>query len=560
MRKIWKIREQDAEKRRAFSARLGVSEITAQILLNRGIEDPDSADAFLSCHISSSHDPSLLQDIEKAVRRIKKAVAHGEKMLVYGDYDVDGITGVTLLYSTLSSLGAHVEYHIPNRLQEGYGLNLAAINAAHRRKVSLIITVDCGISSFKEIEYAASQKIDVIVTDHHEISGNGLPRAYSIINPLRHDCRYPFKHLAGVGLAYKLAYLLLAGTHILPEDFLDLVALGTVADIVPQVGENRLFTKHGLLRLNRTRRAGLKALIEVSGLNGKDISSGHIGFILGPRINAMGRIGSPELALRLLLTDDDAEAEDLANVLNTENRNRQKIEAQILDDALAKVEREINFKHHRVIVLDSPRWHSGVIGIVASRLVERFYRPTILISTEGKAGKGSGRSIRSFHLFEALARCSRYLLGFGGHEAACGITIEKEKIEDFKDAINAVASEKLKEEDLFPTLEIDMDVPLGALGEEVIEEIERLAPFGPDNPRPVLSSKGLLVKDIRHMMRKNGFKMLVTDGTFTCEAITFGKGNFSPPNPGSRVDLAYCPSMNTWNGISTVQLELKDMQ
>jgi single-stranded-DNA-specific exonuclease len=560
MRKIWKVREQDVEKRKRLSECLRISEITSQILLNRGIGDPDAARAFLACRMSSSHHPNLLKDIEKAVRRIKKAVSRGERILVYGDYDVDGITGVTLLYSTLRSLGGNAEYYIPNRLEEGYGLNLAAMNAAHKRKVSLIVTVDCGITSFREIEYANRLKIDVIVTDHHELSDGGLPNAYSVINPLRHDCRYPFKHLSGVGLAYKLASLLLEGTNHVPEDFLDLVALGTVADIVPQVDENRILTKHGLFRLNRTRRPGLRALIEVAGLNGRDISIGHIGFILGPRINAMGRIGSPEIALRLLLTDDDGEARDLAKILDTENRKRQRIEAQILNEAIAKVEREVNFKHHRVIVLESANWHPGVIGIVASRIAERFYRPTILISTAGKVGKGSGRSIQNFHLFEALLKCREHLLGFGGHECACGVTIEKGKIAQFRDAINELASHDMKEEDLLPKLDIDMEVPLGALKEDVLDELENLSPFGPENPRPVLSSSGLVVKDIPRLIGKSGFKLLVTDGKSTCEAVSFGRQEFQLPQIGSTVDLAYIPAVNTWQGIPSLQLELKDIK
>ncbi len=344
------------------------------------------------------------------------------------------------------------------------------------------------------------------------------------------------------------------------EDFLDLVSLGTVADIAPLLGENRILTKHGLGELNRRSRTGLKALMEVSGLNGKDITSGHIGFVLGPRINAMGRLGSPEIALKLLLTDDDVEAASLAKILNTENRSRQRIEAKILNEAVAKVEREVNFKEHKVIVLDSAEWHPGVIGIVASRIAERYYRPAILISTHGKAGKGSGRSIANFHLFDALLKCRSHLLGFGGHEGACGITIEKDKIQGFRDAINKVASDTMKENDMIPKLDIDMDVPLGALKEKVIDELESLAPFGPANPRPVLASSGIIVKDIPRMIGKNGFKLHVTDNKITCEAVSFGRPDIDLPEKGSKVDLAYIPSMNTWQGISSLQLELKDIR
>lgn len=560
MRKIWKIREPDVEKRRLLSDELNISEITSQLLLNRGVLDADSAKTFLACHISSSHDPALLKDIAKAVQRIKKAVSGGEKILVYGDYDVDGITGVAILYSAIRNLGGNVDHYIPNRVEEGYGLNLAAIQSAHKKNVSLIVTVDCGITSFKEIDYASSLGIDTIVTDHHEISHEGLPRAYSIINPLRDGCEYPFKRLSGVGLAYKLLHLLLEGTDIQHEDFLDLVALGTVADIVPQVNENRVLTKYGLSCLTRTTRVGLKALIEASGLNGRQISSGHVGFVLGPRINAMGRIGSADIALRLLLTDDTDEAAKIANVLNTENRNRQKIEGRILNEAIAKVEREINFKNHRVIVLDDTSWHPGVIGIVASRIAEKFYRPTFLIATGGKVGKGSGRSIAGFHLFDALLKCRGHLLGFGGHEGACGITVEKDMIGGFRDAINAAAETALKEEDMFPKLAIDMEVPLNAIDEKAIGEMESLAPFGPDNPRPVLVSCGLVVKDIPRLIGKGGFKLFVTDNKIVCEAVSFGRNSLDIPDIGSRIDIAYTPSINTWQGIDSLQLEIKDIR
>ncbi|MBI4974569.1 MAG: hypothetical protein HZC19_01980 [Candidatus Omnitrophica bacterium] len=399
------------------------------------------------------------------------------------------------------------------------------------------------------------------MTDHHEILEGRIPKqAYAIINPLQDSCRYPFKHLAGVGLAYKLAKALYEDTHFFAEDFLDLVSLGTVADIAPLTGENRILTKHGLDELNKRTRLGLNALMEVSGLSGKEISSGHIGYILGPRINAMGRVGSPQKAVELLLTEDEAASIRLAKLLDTENRNRQKIESRILDDALSKVEREVNFKHHRVIVLASEDWHPGVIGIVASRLVERYYRPTILISLDGKFGKGSGRSIEKFHLFEYLLRCKDLLIGFGGHESACGITIEKARIDEFKDLINLEASKEMREDVLKPKLDVDMDMPLNMLNESVINELASLGPFGEENPRPILASRNLIVKDGPRQIGKSGFKMWVTDNRVTCEAISFGRNNLEIPKLGSDVDLAYTPSLNKWQGLESIQLELHDIR
>ena len=560
MRKTWRIKDPNLEIQKSFYSELKISKITAQLLSNRGISDAKEAGEFLACSLSSCHDPFLFKDMEKAVARIKKAIHGKEKILIYGDYDVDGMTSVALLYTALKNLGAVAQTYIPNRLEEGYGLNINAIKKAERKGVSLIITVDCGISSFKEIDFAGAFKIDVIVTDHHEIVESRLPAAYAIINPLQEDCAYPFKHLAGVGLAYKLAKALYEGTSFFAEDFLDLVSLGTIADIVPLKGENRILAKHGLDEINKRNRVGLEALTEASGLSGKDISSGHIGFILGPRINAMGRVGSPQKALELLLTDDKDEAVKLAKMLNTENRNRQNIESGILEEALSKIEREVNFKHHKVIVLAGENWHPGVVGIVASRIADRFYRPTILISLDGKLGKGSGRSIDNFNLFDALLRCKELLTGFGGHEGACGITIEKDKIDELRNKINIEAGQCMTEKIFNPQLDIDMEIPLNMLTEDVIGEIESLAPFGEENPRPVFSSCNLVVKDGPRQIGRNGFKMWVTDNSVTCEAVSFGRNELEIPKHGSGVDLAYIPSINNWQGLQSIQLELKDIK
>jgi single-stranded-DNA-specific exonuclease len=498
--------------------------------------------------------------MHKAVSRIKKAITDKETILIYGDYDVDGITSVTILYSALKNLGAVADTYIPNRLEEGYGLNLSAIKKAHKNGFGLIITVDCGITSFKEVEYAKSMGIDVIVTDHHEVLESRVPAAYAVINALQPDCKYPFKHLAGVGIAYKLVKALYDTTDLMAEDFLDLVSLGTVADIAPLTGENRIMAKCGLQEMNKRERIGLSALMDVGGLSDKEIISGHIGFILGPRINAMGRIGSAKASLDLLLSSDREEAKRLAKMLDTENRNRQKIESKVTEEALSKVEREVNFKHHKVIVLASENWHPGVIGIVASRIADRFYRPAIMISLDGKFGKGSGRSIEGFHLFEYLLRSKDALMGFGGHESACGVTVDKDRIDEFRDRINEEASKDVDENIFSPKLDIDMDVPLSGLSENVISELDGLAPFGSDNPRPVLASTKLVVKDGPRPIGKNGFKIWVTDNKITCEAVSFGKGNLEAPKTGSEVDLAYIPSINDWQGVRSIQLELKDVK
>jgi len=560
MRKIWRVKPPNIALQDQLSQALNISRITSQLLVNRGILDAMEAKSFMNSSFSACHDPFLLKDMHKAVSRIKKAIEDKETILVYGDYDVDGITSVTVLYSALKNLGAVVDTYIPNRVEEGYGLNLTAIKKAHKNGYGLIITVDCGITSFKEVEYAESMGIDVIVTDHHEVLESRVPEAYAVINALQEDCKYPFKHLAGVGIAYKLVKALYDTTDFLAEDFLDLVSLGTVADIAPLIGENRIMAKCGLDEMNKRDRIGLSALMDVGGLSDKEIISGHIGFILGPRINAMGRIGSAQTSLDLLLSSDKEEAKRLAKMLDTENRNRQKIEARITEDALAKVEREVNFKHHKVIVVASENWHPGVIGIVASRIADRFYRPAIVISLDGKYGKGSGRSIDGFHLFEYLLRSKDTLMSFGGHEAACGVTVDKDRINEFRDKINEEAAKDVDEAIFSPKLDIDMDVPLGSLSESVIGELESLAPFGPDNSKPVLSSTKLMVKDGPRQIGKNGFKIWVTDNNITCEAVSFGRGSLEAPKRGSEVSLAYTPSINDWQGVRSIQLELKDIK
>lgn len=561
MNRIWKIKNSHPDLSQNLAKSLGISAITAQLLLNRGIKDEMQAHHFLHGDLASCHDGLLLKDIEKSVARIKKAISENENILLYGDYDVDGITSVALLHRVLTHLKAKVTDYIPNRLEEGYGLNIEAIKLAKRKKVSLIITVDCGISAHKEIDLANKLKIDLIVTDHHAIKSEVLPEAYSIINPLQTGCKYPFKHLAGVGLAYKLAQALLKDSAFNIEEHLDLVALGTVSDLAPQKGENRILTKGGLKELNDTKKIGIKALIEASGLKGKGISCSHIGYILGPRINAMGRIGSPEVALKLLLTDDADEAKHLAGVLSKENRNRQKIEAKVLEEAMEKIEREINFKESRVIVLSNPGWHPGVIGIVASRIIDKFYRPTIVITLDGKTGKGSGRSINNFHLFDAINACKEHLIDFGGHAGACGLSIEKKNIDKFTDKINKIAKLKILDEHLYPTLDIDIEIGLSELSERLVGELDLLVPFGPGNPRPVFSSSNVYLKHEPRRLSRNGIKMWVTsDDKIICEAISFRASGLNVPAKGEKIDLVYSPSINTWQGVSTLQLDLKDLK
>jgi len=559
MEKLWVFKKEDEHTRELFAKELGISLVTAQLLINRHITTTREAEVFLKCSFDSLHNARLLKGMDKAVSRIKKAISKKENIVIYGDYDVDGISAVSLLVLVLKRLGAKVSYYIPNRIEEGYGLNNPAIKAAKKKKTSLIITVDCGTGASREVEYANSLGIDVIITDHHEITGE-LPKAFAIINPMQHDCPYPFKHLSGVGLAYKLAEVLAEDSSIRMAEYLDLVALGNVADIVPQVGENRILTRYGLRELNQTNKVGLHALIKVSGLSGREIISGHIGFILGPRINASGRIGSPELSVKLLLTEDEKEAEELADTLNKENRNRQKLEGRILKDAFEKAE-ELDLKKENAIVLASEDWHKGVIGIVASRLVEKYYKPTILIALSKGVGRGSGRSIAGFHLFDAIKSCKRHLDNFGGHEGACGLTIREDKIGSFKKAFNKVSQVALSENVLKPKVEIDMEIPLNTLSGKLIYELDGLAPFGPWNPKPLLSTRNLELKNAPQRIGKDGFKVWVTDKKLTCEAVGFRKAKSHLPRLiTNKVDIAYTPEINNWRGMSSIQLTIQDIK
>ena len=558
--KSWFVKKPDYRLQEVLSRELNISPIIAQVLINRGITDASSAIKFLKSDLNALHDPFLLKDMDKAVFRIREAIRKKEKILIYGDYDVDGITGVALLMLVLKNLGADVHYYIPHRVEEGYGLNREAIFNAHKTGVNLLISVDCGISAFEEVDYLNELGMDAVITDHHKPKDSLIPKAFAVINPLRDGCPYPFKYLAGVGVAFKLAQALYGGLDGLLQ-YLDLVSVGTVADVVPITGENRVIVQHGLSMLANTHSPGLKALMEVSGLKGKAITSTHVGFIMAPRINATGRIGSPDTAIKLLLSGEYERAVQFANILDEENRVRQRLEEKTLKEALSKIEQEVNFKEDRIIILNDADWHPGVTGIVASRIVDRFYRPTILIVIKDGIGKGSGRSIRNFPLFDALSQCGEFLEEYGGHEYAAGLVVSGEKLTGFKNALNGIARTILQDKDLIPRIEIDMEIPLGGLTEELIEDLEKLSPFGAGNPKPVFSSSDVSVKTFPKIMGRNTVKMWVTDGGTTCEAVGFNMaGNLTLPRRDEKISIAYSPSMNDWQGTSTMQLKIIDLK
>ncbi len=558
---IWKQPEANLRVQKILIDGLSVSPYFAQILINRGIRTVDDARDFLFGDISSCHDPYSLKDMDLAVKRVREAISAGEKILVYGDYDVDGVTSTALLSETLRELGARYESFIPNRIDDGYGLNEDAVNLAKKDGVSLIVTVDCGVNSFAEVDLARDLGIDVVITDHHEIRGNILPAAKAVVDPKREDCGYAFKDLAGVGIAYKLARALMSEESWKADEHLDLVALGTIADVAPLNGENRILAKAGLEKLRVTARPGIKALSNISGIEQRDLTCRNIAFALAPRINAMGRVGSADLSLELFTTKDTSRAAELASALDRENRNRQAIEKDILKSAIEKARSDVDLDKDKVIVLADGSWHPGVIGIVASRISEEFLRPAILISLNGDEGKGSGRAGNGFNLFKAVSGADEHLLSFGGHEAACGIRIKRDSVDDFREKLNSVAEECFSGgEESVREISVDAEMPLSSLGVKLIKEIGLLMPYGQGNPEPVLAARKLVVKNRPREIGKSGVKFLVTDGRISAEAITFRKNFFYRPSQGESVDLAYTPSINSYNGVESLQLNIRDIR
>ncbi len=548
----------------SLSQSLRIPEIITKMLLRRGITDADAARRFFRPSLDLLYDPFIMRDMHQAVERLRRAVLSDEKILIYGDYDVDGITSVSFLYLILRELGANVDYYIPDRQLEGYGLSPQGIEAAKERGTGLIITVDCGITGHAEIELARSLGMDVLVSDHHE-PGPTLPNALAVLDPKRNDCPYPFRELAGVGVTYKLCQgLLLRMKYDLSilENYLELVAIGTAADIVPLVDENRIFVKAGLDRLNESENLGIKALFQVAGLSGKDISTGHIVFILAPRINAVGRMGDAERAVKLLSTSDPAEALEIANVLEQENRHRKNVDEETFRQALVLAEQKFQDERTRALILYQRGWHSGVIGIVASRVVERFYRPTVLISIENGVGKGSARSIEGFDLHDALKSCEDLLIGFGGHKYAAGLSIEENNIPAFCERFEAVAAARLDGEQLIPKLAIEAELHLQEIDETFIKLLRMFAPYGPQNMRPVFMSRNLQVVGNPVIVGGNHLKFKVREGNAVFEAIGFGMGAHLPRTQQTErgLDLTYLLEENEYMGRKMIQLRLKDIR
>ncbi|MDD3374618.1 MAG: single-stranded-DNA-specific exonuclease RecJ [Candidatus Omnitrophica bacterium] len=557
MPKKWFIKTPNPHLQVQLSNVLKIHPIVSQLLVNRGVKTPEEAKQFLFSDFKDLHDPFLLKDMDKAVNRIRQAKDNGEVVLVFGDYDVDGVTSSAILTKALKKLGIKVINHIPHRLTDGYGLNHEIAKEAKEKGVSLLISVDCGISAIEEAKTLKDNGIDVIIVDHHEPLKENVPDAVAVIDPKRKDCPYPFGGLAAVALAFKLAQALHGTQYI--ED-LDLVALGTIADVVPLYGENRIFVKSGLPAIEKTKNFGLRALMDGARIK-KKLTPRHVGFILGPRINAMGRIDSAEKSLQLLLSESADEARGIAQVLEDHNKQRQKMQTEIIDAALKKVEQEVNFKTDRVIVVGEQGWHRGVVGIVAARIMDTYYRPTIVLSIEEGIAVGSARSIQGFHLFDALSQCSSLLENYGGHKYAAGLTVREENISGLREKMNRIACDTLCAEDLIPSLSIDCEIALSDVNMNLVNLVNKLEPYGEGNPEPIFCSRAVTVKSPAVVLGRGTLKFWVTDGINVFSAVGFGMESYrNVVEQGKKVDLAYKVSIDDWNKEPTVQLELKDIK
>ena len=564
--KVWEPRTPDIDKSSRLAVRLGISRLVAQLLINRGIETEDAAQAYLYPTFNQLHSPFLLYGMEQVVERIRLAMKRGEQIWIFGDYDVDGTTAASLLISTFRHLDFPVKPYIPNRFEEGYGLNKEAIQKLKEHGCDLLITVDCGITSIEEVEFANTLGIDVIITDHHQPPPGQLPLATGVITPKMPESEYPFDGLAGVGLAFKLAHGLMGGGDLDPflQSQLDLVALGTVVDIAPLVGENRVLTSLGLTEINKRERPGIKALCDVANHgDGKQIVGHTLGFILGPRINAAGRMETADKVVKLLTGESYDEVIPIAKELDEHNLKRREVENQMREQASAKIEKNRDHLEKKGLVVYDKDWHRGVVGIVASRILERYYRPVFVLAIEGDEAHGSGRCIKGMNLADSLNACSDLLVKHGGHQAAAGLTIKTENIDEFAARFDQYACEHLSDADLIPKLKLDFEVQSSYLTLQAIEELQLLEPFGEDNSPPHLALHNLRLQRPPSVMgkEKNHLKLFVTDGGQTLEAVGWGMADrfIALKNKNIRLDLAFEPEINEWNNSRRVQLKIEDL-
>ncbi len=573
MRKRWVFSPPNKELQAEISSKLKISPLLAQVLINRGITDVTSAKNFLNPQMSLLADPSSLPDIEKASIRINEAIKNGENIVIYGDYDVDGLTATALMYRCLKLVGAQVSYYIPDRLGEGYGLNANAITKLKESGAKVILTVDCGINACREAEIARNYGIDLIITDHHQ-PGQEIPRAFAVVNPKLKTSQNGFKDFSGVGIAFKLAWAI--GQNFSPQkkvssefkDFLisavGLVSLGTIADVVPLIGENRILTRYGLSALQNTEIPGLRALLDIADISNINLDTHHVGYRLGPRMNAPGRIGTAGIVVEMLTTTCKERAVEIANFLDQENKRRQDIQSDILITARKKVLNEINLDETTAIVLADQAWHPGVVGIIASKIVEEFNRPTVMIAISEDIGHGSARSIPLFHILDALESCKSKLLSVGGHAQAAGLKIHPDNIDEFRYMLNSATAQRLRKVDLVPVLNIDAEVALPMLSKALVTELERLSPYGEGNPAPLFAAVNLKIAGQPRRIGAKGqhLSFYVKQGDVAIRAVAFGMGEITDrfKQNSKMCSLAFVVKINTWMDAENLELEVKDIK
>ena len=558
MNKKWQIYETNESKVEELKKSYNLNDLIATILVNRNITKKEDVEKFLNPTRNDFYNPFLMTDMEKAVDRILIAIKNKEKVTIYGDYDVDGITSITVLKSFLKDVGLEVDTYIPNRIDEGYGLNKKAIEKIKENGCQLMITVDCGISGIEEVEYANSLGIETIVTDHHEV-GDVLPNALAVVDNKRKDSTYPFRELAGVGVAFKLIQAIGIKLELKEEEYLkylDIVAVGTISDIVPLVDENRVITKLGLKLIRQTKNIGLKSIINSSGYS--KIDSNTISFGVAPRINACGRMGKAEEALKLLLSKNLNEAQELTRKLNDHNRERQDIEKRIFEDAIKQIE-EKSLANNRTIVVAGQNWHHGVIGIVSSKITDMYFKPSILLCLEDGIGKGYGRSVPGFDLHEALTKCLDTIDKFGGHAMAVGITVKEDKIPEFKEEFEKIAIDSHIEE-IMPIINIDAKVNLSNINREMVESLKQFEPFGEGNKMPIFVFKNLRIDSIRALSEGKHLKMTLKDNNTIISSIGFNIGKMAEDYKiGDRIDVVGVLEINSFNGVDNLQINIKDI-
>jgi single-stranded-DNA-specific exonuclease len=564
--KRWTIKNvEDEYSVKSLADSLNISDILASLLVERNIKTFSEAKQFFRPTLESLHDPFLMDNMEEATTRLIEALTENQLICIYGDYDVDGTCATAVLYLFLKELEANVEYYIPKRLEEGYGLSKAAIDQVKEKGTSLLITVDCGITAIEETEYANQLGMDVIICDHHQPKEE-IPNAVAVLDPLKPSCNYPFKYLSGAGVAFKLAQG--TGERIGKRDlclqYLDLVALAGAADIVPLNDENRVLVAEGLNMINNNPRPAMEALIEISHLQPGQLNSGQVVFTIAPRINAVGRMGDAERAVELLITDDKNEALKLARVLETENYERRKIDVETFDSAIEMVDNYLDKKNDFAIVLHYEDWHPGVIGIVASRLVEKYYRPTVLLTTIDGVAKGSARSITNFNIYEALEKCESLLIHFGGHRMAAGVAVELDKIEEFKEMFNNIVRETVTVDDLLPEIRIDSKLKFSEITPKFLKILEQFSPFGPGNMRPVFLSENVQISNTPRIVGSNhlllSLKQEGSERIFDC--IGFNMGEFCDPiiKNNSKIDVVFTIDRTVRDGRVFPQFRLKDIK